>query len=284
MRTGRIAQQDDALPRHRRIGRGSRREQGSGVGVERRGIERLGGGALHEPAQVHHRHAVCQVTHHREVVCDEQVGESAPRLEVGEQVQNLRLDGDVERRDGLVQHDELGFHRERPGDPHALALPARQLMGVGGHVTGVESHLAKQRCHTPIRFGATRQSVHYERLPDRVAHGHPRVERTRGILEYDLHPPAQRSQCFPVQPEHVLAVEPHRSRGGLQQSQDHPSQSGLAASALAHQSQRFAAPYGEAHAVHRSHREPLAEQPAVGAKLPYEMLDLHQQGTHARLR
>src|SRR5256885_10623543 len=46
------------------------------------------------------------------------------RSEVLEEVDDLRLDRDVERRDRLVADDERGLHGERPRDAHALALSA----------------------------------------------------------------------------------------------------------------------------------------------------------------
>ena len=51
-------------------------------------------------------------------------------LEVLEQVHDLRLDRDVERRDRLVADEEVRVQRERPGEPDALALAARELVRV----------------------------------------------------------------------------------------------------------------------------------------------------------
>ena len=62
-----------------------------------------------------------------QVVRDEEVGQAEVVLQPHQQVQHLRLDRDVERRDRLVGDDELGLHRERPGDADALALPAAEL-------------------------------------------------------------------------------------------------------------------------------------------------------------
>ena len=44
------------------------------------------------------------------------------------QVQHLRLDRHVERRDGLVGDDELRLDGERAGDPDPLPLPAAELV------------------------------------------------------------------------------------------------------------------------------------------------------------
>ena len=70
------------------------------------------------------------MAHHREVVADEEVGEPELLLQVLEQVDDLRLDRDVERGDRLVADDELRVERQRPGDADALALAAGELVRV----------------------------------------------------------------------------------------------------------------------------------------------------------
>ena len=51
--------------------------------------------------ELHHRDTVCDARDHRKVVADEQQ-RGALRLEVGEQVKNLRLNGDIKRRRRFV--------------------------------------------------------------------------------------------------------------------------------------------------------------------------------------
>ena len=63
-----------------------------------------------------------------EVVRDEDVRQPELRLEVLQQVEDLRLDGDVERGDRLVADDQLRVDRERPRDADALPLAARELV------------------------------------------------------------------------------------------------------------------------------------------------------------
>jgi hypothetical protein len=52
------------------------------------------------------------------------------RLEVGEQVEDLGLDRDVESAYRFVEDEEVGFECEGAGDTDALALPAGELVGV----------------------------------------------------------------------------------------------------------------------------------------------------------
>ena len=67
-----------------------------------------------------------------EVVRDEDVREVELVLQVVEQVDHLRLDRDVERRDRLVGDDQLRVQRERARDADALSLAARELVRDSG--------------------------------------------------------------------------------------------------------------------------------------------------------
>ncbi len=57
----------------------------------------------------------------------------SPRLalQVHQQVEDLRLNGHVQRRDRLVADDELRIERQRAGDADALAAAAVQLVRIG---------------------------------------------------------------------------------------------------------------------------------------------------------
>ena len=85
-------------------------------------------GDLGDLAQVHHEHTVRDVADDVEVVRDEDVREPEVALQVLEQVEDLRLHRDVQRRDGLVADDELRVDRERAGDTDPLPLPAGKLV------------------------------------------------------------------------------------------------------------------------------------------------------------
>ena len=74
-----------------------------------------------------------------EVVRDEDVGEAEVALQVLEQVEDLRLHGDVERGHRLVADDQLRVDRERAGDADPLALAARELVRKAVVVLGVEA-------------------------------------------------------------------------------------------------------------------------------------------------
>ena len=71
-----------------------------------------------------------EVGDHAEVVGDEDHRHPEPRLERAEQVEDLRLHGDVERGRGLVGDEQARLAREREREQRALAHAARELVRV----------------------------------------------------------------------------------------------------------------------------------------------------------
>ena len=118
------------------------------VGVRRRAL-RLGGeqmarivmlrvgedlrrrAGLDDLALGHHADAVGDLAHDAEVVGDEQHRHAVLGLEPGEQFEDLRLHGDVERGRRLVGDQQFRLVGERHGDHHALALAAGKLVRIG---------------------------------------------------------------------------------------------------------------------------------------------------------
>ena len=66
----------------------------------------------------------------REVMGDKEVGEAKIILKVIKEVDDLRLDRDIEGRNWLITDDELWFKGKGPGDADPLALSPGELMWV----------------------------------------------------------------------------------------------------------------------------------------------------------
>lgn len=94
----------------------------AGLGEER-GLRRR----LHQAAKVHHPHPVTDVAHHRKVMGDEQIRQAKLLLQVHEQVDDLRLNGDVQGGDRLIADHQIRLQRQGTGDADALALAAGEL-------------------------------------------------------------------------------------------------------------------------------------------------------------
>ena len=136
--------------------------------------EHLLGCHLDQMAQVKDCHAIGNVPHHAEVVRDEHVGEMKRFPQVGQQVQDLRLHGDIERADRLIEDQELRLDRQGSGDADALALAAAELVRVAVDDVRRETHELEQFLDSRA---ASRRGQAVDAFAHDLAHGMTRVER-----------------------------------------------------------------------------------------------------------
>ena len=90
----------------------------------------LGRAALDQARRIHHVHAVGVARDDAEVVRDDDDRDAEPARQILHQLEDLRLDGDVERGGRLVGDEQLGIAGKADGDHHALAHAARELMRI----------------------------------------------------------------------------------------------------------------------------------------------------------
>jgi hypothetical protein len=110
------------------------RRQGCGkeslsVGVERMCAQLETVGELDNLPEIHDRDTVADMGHRREVVANEQIADPQRLLQLLQLVHDLRPDGNIQRRNRLVQHNEAGIGRQRSRYRDPLALPAAELVG-----------------------------------------------------------------------------------------------------------------------------------------------------------
>ena len=97
--------------------------------MSRRGQNLLRVSRLDHLALVHHRDLVGDMSDNSDVVGDKQIRQAVLVLQVEQEVEDLGLDRDIQRRCWLVQNQQLWPHREGATDRDALALAARKFMG-----------------------------------------------------------------------------------------------------------------------------------------------------------
>ena len=237
---------------------------------------------LDDPPQIHHRDAVADMADHREIMRDEQIGEPELVLQVFEQVDHLRLDRDVERRNRLVEDQQFRVERQSPGDADALALAARKLMRKAVAVLGRQPDQSHQLGDP--RLGL--RSLH-PRKPQRLGqdgkHRHQRVERGERVLEHVLHVAPHRGERRPPAMLHRLAVKDDLPSGRLLEPDDAAPGGGFAATGFPHQPECLAGPEGQADAVDRLDRRLPAAPHAI---MLHQVVDLEQRlrsrpGRHA---
>ena len=127
-----------------RVGVEAGGEQAAGVGLDGALEDLAHAAGLDDAALLHDHDVVGEVADHRQVVGDEDEGDAEVAAQVGEELDDLGLDRDVEGGDGLVGDDELGLQGEGAGDGDALALAAGELVRVALGVLGGEADLGEE--------------------------------------------------------------------------------------------------------------------------------------------
>ena len=107
-------------------------------------------------ALVHHRHPMGQVLDHRQVVADEQVGQSELVLQIQQQVDDAGLDRHVERRHRFVEREDLRLQRQRSCDTDALLLTAGELGGIAAGIGAAQPDGVEQLGHPGLDVASCR--------------------------------------------------------------------------------------------------------------------------------
>ncbi len=237
-----------------------RGEQGLGVrmvhALEQGG--RLGG--LHHPARVHHVDPVGVPGDHAHVVRDQQHRHAEPFLQVLEQGQDLRLNGDVQGRRRLVGDQQLRLAGQRHGDHHPLPQTAGQLVRIVAEplLRPGQAYQAEYFYRPVERFRLRGAPVQPDRFADLVADALGRIERGKRILEdhrYLVAP--EPPQLLVFQADELAAVEldraVHDGPAGGQQAHNRQAGHGLTAAGLADDAEGLAGLDLHIHVTDRLH-------------------------------
>ncbi len=94
------------------------------VRVLRRLEERGCGIVLLQQTLLHDIDIVGEAPHHSQIMRDEDDGHAVLLLQITQQIEDLRLHGDVKRGRRLIGDQQVRIVGKRHGNHHALALPA----------------------------------------------------------------------------------------------------------------------------------------------------------------
>ena len=228
--------------------------------------------------QVHHRHAIAQIAHDRQVVRDEQQGQPELAPQGCDQIEDLRAKRHVQSGDRLIGDDQRRPDHHRAGDGDPLPLASRELVSVAaGIICGQPDRLQ----HLPylLAAGLARAlPMDLQRLGDRLPYPHARVQGRTGILEDHLHAAPQLAAPGAGGSREVGAVEAHRSGRNRHEAVDPAAQRRLAASGFTDQAQGRSTVDGERCAVHGPEPPARTEQPLRGQPIGNrERLHLQQR-------
>ena len=136
-RRGNIPFQNNTVHLHVWIRHGNCREQRLGIRVQSVAKDLLLRAELYHTAQVHNAHLIGNMLDDGKVVRNEDVGQAELRLQFFQHIDNLRLNGYVERRYGFVANDKVGFQSKCTGNTNTLTLTAGELVRITLEVMGL---------------------------------------------------------------------------------------------------------------------------------------------------
>ena len=107
-------------------------------------------------------------------------------LQIGEQGEDLRLDGDVQGGGGFVGDQDVGLERQRHGDHHPLTLAAGQFVRQSGEAAiGFRQTDQAEKFQHPRALGrAGNAGVDFEHFANLLLDIVEGIERGHGFLEH----------------------------------------------------------------------------------------------------
>ena len=145
--------------------------------MARIGEQLVRGRGLDDAAEIHDGDPVGDVFDHRKIVRNEDVGEGKTLAKVGQQIEHLRADRNIERRNRFVTDNKLRFNRKRPRDRNPLPLAAGEFVRVSLTISGVEPDQTEQFGDAIAAAGCGNDVMQCQRFTDQLFHGHARIER-----------------------------------------------------------------------------------------------------------
>ncbi len=196
-----------------------RLEQRLGVRVAGTGEDSIRRRLLDDAAAVHNGNPLGPAADHAQVVGDQDDGHAQLSAQVVKQIEDLALDGDVQRRRRLVRDQHPGLAGQRGRDHRSLPHPAGQLMRVlGGDALRIRHPDQPEHLHGTGRCrGPASALMHRDRLADLPADSHGRIQAAGRVLEYHPHvvaphrlhvPLRQCGQLRSGQPDRAAAIVP----------------------------------------------------------------------------
>ncbi len=188
-------------------------------GIDRRVLDNLAG--------IHGEHARAGLGDDSEIVGDEEQRRAGVAGELEQEVDDLGLDGDIERRRRLVGDQQPRLAHQRDGDHGALAHAAGKLVRVLVDAAARQRNadLGEGLDGALARLLLADAAMGTKRLADLVADGEYRVERAHRLLEdhADL-PAAHATHVACRQLEEIATFEAdlarHPARSPRQQAED----------------------------------------------------------------
>ena len=160
---------------------------------------------------------------------DEEISEPECIAQIGQQVDDRRLNRGVEGGDRLVTNYEFGIGRQRASDRHALLLAAAQLVWIATSIAARQLHHVQQLGHPSVARSG-RHAIKQGQWPFQCIHNRQaRIERGIGILKHDLRTSPEITQVALGEAADIGAGELNSAGARIDQTQEQPAERRLTA-------------------------------------------------------
>ena len=233
-----------------RVGHGHCGEQRFGVRVHRIVKDFVCVAEFHHVAEVHDQNLVGNVLDNRQVVRNKDVGKPHSLLQFFQKVDYLRLNGHVERGNGLVADDKLRLDGKCARDTNTLALTARKLVRIAVVILRLQTAFLHRVENVVVHLLFGYDMMHFDRFGNYIADGHSGRKRRVRVLENQLNIGAILAHFAALKVGYVVALEENLAAVRLVKLEYRSPQRCFAAAGLADYADSRAGFYGKADVVH----------------------------------
>ena len=107
------------------------------IGMDWISVQFISIGCLHHPPEVHDSYSVRYMMHYEEVMSYEEISNTKLILYLLKHIDDLRLNGNIKRRNRLIAYYELGIYRKSSRYSDTLPLPAGEFVSITHCMLGV---------------------------------------------------------------------------------------------------------------------------------------------------
>ena len=186
----------------------------------------FGGTKLGVLAGIGHGDTIAQIAGQSDIVGNKYHRDSGILFEVLEQIHDLSLNADIERRGRFIEDEQIGVHYQCGGDDHALLLSAAQLVRIAIGDIRWKADSFEQLADALRRLLSVGISGGKQWFSDLKADAQDRIENTHRPLENhgDFSPADLPAKRVDVQRGQFLAIELNRTVEAGDVFRQHPHQ------------------------------------------------------------
>ena len=188
--------------------------------------------------------------HSAKPVADKHIRQSQLFLQFPQEVQDLRLHGNVQGGNRFIQDNHIRIERKSPCNADSLALSAGKSVRIPVFHFHRQSDHLQQFVHAPVHLLPVPDPVIQHGFPQDVLYPLARIERGPAVLKHHLESRAHPAQLAFRHSIHAHALEEHFAGGRFFQADHQSGQCGFSAARLSDNAEGFSLPHRKRDILH----------------------------------